>query len=189
MISGTIILTLLVTGNIILTNGFGALTLQRNKNHIWFVLYNCFTMMLVILACGSFYGVVYTYILDPYNLEPLGILIMVLFAAVSNFAVLEITKLVNKEMYYYYDATYSFVINMGTAIAIMFVQDYSVAFDRMMITTCFIALAYVVASLLFAFAYPRLHNTKVSRLFRPVPVTIMTMSIIALILYAVRISI
>jgi len=189
MVNGVLILTLLVTQNVVLTNGFGAITLQRNKNNIWFVLYNCFTMMLVILACTSLYGVFYVYLLDPYNLERLGILIMILFSAASNFGVLEITKLVNKEMYYYYDATYSFVINMGVSTAILFVTDFSLAFSQLMINACFIAIAYVIASLLFAFAYKRLHNTKISRIFRPVPVTIITMSIIAMIIYAISISI
>ena len=188
MVNGMMIFTLLVVGNVILTNGFGALTLQRNKNNIWFVLYNCFTMVLVILACTSFYGVLYTYILDPYNIENLGILIMVLLSAASNFAVLEITKLVNKEMYYHYDVTYSFVINMGVAVGVLFATDFSLAFGQIMINACFISIAYIIASLLFAFAYKRMHNTKISRIFRPVPVTIITMSIIAMILYAISIS-
>ena len=189
MVNGVLILTLLVTGNVVLTNGFGALTLQRNKNNIWFVLYNCFTMMLVLLACTSLYGVLYYYVLDPFNLEKLGILIMVLFGAITNFAVLEITKLVNKEMYYYYDATYSFVVNLGISVAIMLVTDFSLEFGQLMINACFVAIAYVIASLLFAFAYKRIHNPTISRIFRPVPVTIITMSIVAMIIYAISISI
>lgn len=189
MISGLLVLSVLVLNNVLLTNGFGTLSLQRNKNNLLFVLYNCFTMVLVILACTSLYGVVYTYVLDPYNLETLGVLIIVLFAAVSNFGVLEITKLVNKEMYYYYDVTYSFVINMGITIAMLFVMDFAVGFDVLIINACLIAAGYVIATLVFAFAYPKLHNNKISRLVRPVPITIIAMSIVALVIYAISISI
>jgi len=99
MINGLLCLSLLVTSNVMFTNGFGALGLQRNKSNLWFVLYNTFTMILVILACSSLYSLVYMYLLVPYNLDRLGILVIVMFAAISNFGVLEITKLVNKEMY------------------------------------------------------------------------------------------
>ncbi|MBQ8468576.1 MAG: hypothetical protein IJ542_02340 [Clostridia bacterium] len=189
MANGLLCLTLLVTSNVMLTNGFGALGLQRNKSNLWFVLYNTFTMILVILACSSLYALAYVYLLIPYNLERLGILIIVMFSAISNFGVLEITKLVNKEMYYYYDATYSFVVNMGLTIGIMFVIDYSGSFGESMVYACLVSAAYAVATLLFAFAYSRMHNQKISRIFRPVPITILTMSIMAMIIYAISISI
>lgn len=189
MINGLLVLSVLVLNNVLLTNGFGVLSLQRNKNNLLFVLYNCFTMVLVLLACTSLYGVVYTYLLDPYNLEILGILVIVLFAAISNFGVLEITKLVNKEMYYYYDVTYSFVINMGITIAMLFVMDFAVDFGVLIVNASLIATAYVIATMVFAFAYPKLHNNRIPRLFRPVPITIIAMSIVAMVIYAISISI
>ena len=188
MINGLLCLSLLVTSNVMFTNGFGALGLQRNKSNLWFVLYNTFTMILVILACRSLYSLVYMYLLVPYNLDRLGILVIVMFAAISNFGVLEITKLVNKEMYYYYDATYSFVVNMGLTIGIMFTIDYSLQFGPIKVYACLVAAGYAIATLVFSFAYLRLHNQKISKIFRPVPITILAMSVVAMIIYAITIA-
>ncbi len=189
MISGFMIFTLLILGNVMLVNGFGALALQRNKNNYWFVLLNCFCMMIIMLSCSSLYGVIYIFLLEPFNVEALGIIVIVLLAGIANFCVLEIIKLTNKEMYYYYDITYSYVINLALTIAMMLCVNFKQSFLNMIIEVCFIVLGYILVSMLFGLIYRRLHNQKVSRLLRPVPITITTMAVLSMIIYAISISI
>ena len=185
MVNTMMVVGLLVTSNVLLTNGFGVISLQRNKDNIWFVLWNSFSMVLTILACCSLYSIIYTYVLNPYNVERLGILVIILFAGVANFGTLELTKLINKEMYYYYDSTYSFIINLATTIGVLLTIDFNTSFARVLVATSFVVLGYVIASLIFAAMYSKLHNKKVSRIVRPVPITILTMSIVAMIIYAI----
>ena len=88
MINGLFIFILLVISNVLLTNGFGALDLQRNKNSVAFTLLNSVFMGVILVVCAVIYNVLYTYVLDPYNLEKLGILIIVLLSGLFNFVVL-----------------------------------------------------------------------------------------------------
>lgn len=185
MVNTMMVVGLLVTSNVLLTNGFGVLSLQRNKDNLWFVLWNSLSMVLIILACCSLYSIVYTYLLNPYNVERLGILVIILFAGMANFGILELTKLLNKEMYYYYDTSYSFIINLATTIGVLLTIDFNTSFARVIVTAAFVVLGYVIASLIFASMYSKLHNKRVSRIVRPVPITIVTMSIVAMIIYAI----
>lgn len=189
MINGLFVFSLLVLSNVLLTNGFGALGLQRNKSNMLFALLNSFCMGLIIIACSVLYNVIYTYILDPYNLERLGILVVILLAGIFNFIVLEIIKASNKEMYYYYDTTYSFVINLGLTIGIVFTIEPMLDILETLAYAGFSAVAYIVVTMMFAFVYKRLHNKRISRLVRPVPITILTMAVLAMIIYAIAISI
>ena len=189
MVNGFFIFAILVLGNVLITKGFGALDLQRNKNNIWFTLLNGFFVSVTIIVCAILYNIVYTYVLDPYNLEKVGILIIVLFAGIFNFVVLEIIKASNKEMYYYYDTTYSFIINLGITIGALLTIDPLLSVLETLIYSGFTALAYLSITMLFAFVYKRLHNKKISRLVRPVPITILTMAVLAMIIYAISISV
>lgn len=189
MINGLMVFSLLVLSNVMLTNGFGALALQRNKNNLWFVLLNSVTVMVVMLSCCSLYGVIYMFLLDPFNVTRLGIIVMVLLSGIANFCVLEIIKLTNKEMYYYYDMTYSFVINLGLTVGMMLCINFNQGFTEMLIESSLVVLGYVIVSLLFGLIYKRLHNQKVSRLLRPVPITISVMAVLSMIIYAISISI
>ena len=189
VIDAAFIIAILLTGNIMLTNGFSALELQRNKSNLWFALLNTFCNIMVIMAATSLYSIIYKYILDLYNVEKIGLLIIVLLAGAGNFGILQIIKSTNKEMYYYYDATYSFVINLALTIGVLLNINFSLSFGDTIIYTAFVCLAYVAISLLFAFIYPRLHNQKISKVVRPVPITILAMSVLMLILYAIKISI
>lgn len=189
MIDFAIVFALMVTGNMLLTNGFGALSLQRNKRNLWFVLLNTFCMAIVMIVCSMLYFVIYKFILDPYNLEPLGILIIILLAGLFNFIIMELIKVSNKEMYFYYDTTYSFVINLGTTIGALFCVNFVESFVSVVISMSFLALGYAIITLLFAFCYSRLHNSKLSKNIRPVPITIITMAVLAMIIYAIGISV
>ncbi len=189
MINGAIVLTLLLLSNIILTNGFGALSLQSNKKSFRFIILNSVCMFIVLMSCCSLYGILYTYILDLYNLEKLGLVIIVLFAGIANFGILELIKLLNKEMYYYYDITYSFVVNMAVTIGILFVVNFKQSFGMMISEAALISSGYIIVNVLFACVYARLHNQKISRNARPIPITIITMSIICMIIYAISVSI
>lgn len=189
VIDAAFIISILLVNNVMLTNGFSALELQRNKSHVGFAILNTVCNVLVILAASSLYSIIYKYILDLYNVEKVGLVIIVLLAGAGNFGILQIFKSVSKEMYYYYDATYSFVINLALTIGVLLIIDFTQNFGNAMIEALFICLAYMVVSILFALVYPRLHNQKISRIVRPVPITIMAMSVLMLILYAIRISI
>lgn len=189
MINGMLIFVFFVTGNVLLTNGFGALDLQRNKNNVLFSLINSLSLGVVIIACAILYNLLYTYLLDPYNLERLGILVIIALAGLFNFIVLEIIKAANKELYYYYDTTYSYVINLGLAIAVLLTLDPALSLIETLCYSGLTSAVYVVTTMLFAFVYKRLHNKKISRLVRPVPITILTMAVLAMIIYAISISI
>lgn len=189
MVNGLFVFVLFVAGNVLLTNGFGALDLQRNKNNIWFSLLNSVCMGLIMIVCSILYNLVYIHILDPFNLEKLGILIIVALSGLFNFIVLEIIKAANKEMYYYYDSTYSFVINLGVIIGILFTINPELTVLETLAYSGFTALCYVATTMLFTFVYGRLHNQKISRLVRPVPITILTMAVLAMIIYAVSTAI
>ena len=189
MINGLFIFILLVISNVLLTNGFGALDLQRNKNSVAFTLLNSVFVGVILVVCAVIYNVLYTYVLDPYNLEKLGILIIVLLSGLFNFVVLAIVKAASKEMYYYYDTTYSFVINLGITIGMLFTLNPALNIIETLAYSGFTAIAFILTTMLFAFVYKRLHNKKVSRLVRPVPITILTMAVLAMIIYAVSISI
>ena len=67
VIDAAIIIAILLTGNIMLTNGFSALELQRNKSNLWFALLNTFCNIMVIMAATSLYSIIYNYILYLYN--------------------------------------------------------------------------------------------------------------------------
>lgn len=189
MVNGLFVFAILVLSNVLLTRGFGALDLQRNKNNIWFTLLNSVLMGVVIIVCSILYKVVYTHLLDPYNLEKVGVLIVVLFAGIFNFIVLEIIKASSKEMYYYYDTTYSFIINLGVTIGVLFTIDPSLSILETLAYSGFTAIGYILTTMMFAFVYKRLHNKKISRLVRPVPITILTMAVLAMIIYAISVSV
>lgn len=189
MINWMIVFSLLVAGNVLLTNGFGALALQRNKNSIVFTFVNSICLACVIILSSVLYNLIYTYLLDPFQLEKLGIIVIILFAGLFNFATLEMIKIASKEMYYYYDTTYSFVINMGLTIGVMLSLNPIGDLLQVLINSAFASLGYILITLIFALVYSRLHNKKVSRIVRPVPITILTMSILAMIIYAITISI
>ena len=189
MVDAAFLVAILLTGNIMLTNGFSALELQRNKSHVGFAIVNTLCNVFVVLAATSLYSIVYKYVLDLYNIEKIGLIIIVLLAGAGNFGILQIIKSTSKEMYYYYDVTYSFVINLALCIGILLNVDFTQSFANTLIQSSFVCLAYLGVSLLFAFIYPRLHNQKISKVVRPVPITIVAMSVLMLILYAIRISI
>ncbi len=189
MINFVWIFTLFVAENVLLTNGFGALALQRNKNNFWFILVNSLCVGLSIIAGAVLYNLIYRYILDPYNLEKLSILVIILLSGLLNFLSLELIKLTSKEMYYYYDSTYSFVINLALVIAILFLVNPASGIIDTLCYSGFTAVVYILTSLLFASIYKRLHNKKVSVVVRPVPITILTMAILTMIIYVISIVI
>jgi Na+-translocating ferredoxin:NAD+ oxidoreductase RnfA subunit len=189
MINAAVVLTILVTSNVLLTNGFGALTLQRGKNNYWFVLLNCVFTFAILVASACIYSAIYNYLLDPYNLEDLGILIIVMLAGAFGFIQLELTKLLSKEMYYYYDATYSYIINLGTTVGMLLCIDVTNSVGLAVVNACLVGVAYALVSILFALIYSRLHCKKVSRMFRPVPITILTISVLAMIIYAISLAV
>jgi Na+-translocating ferredoxin:NAD+ oxidoreductase RnfA subunit len=183
------VFTILVASNVLLTNGFGALTLQRGKNNYWFVLLNCVFMFAILVASACIYSIVKQYVLEPYNLEDLGILIIVLLAGAFGFIQLELTKLLSKEMYYYYDATYSYIINLGTTVGMLLCVDLTNNIASVAINASLVGVGYVAVSILFALIYSRLHSKKVSRMFRPVPITILTISVLAMVIYAISLAV
>ena len=189
MVNGLLVFSLLVLHNVILTNGFGALGMQRNKTNFKFIFLNSLYVAIAIVASAVLYNLIYAYLLDPYNLESLGTLVIVMFSGLFNFLILAITKATSHEMYYHYDTTYSYVINLGLTIGILFCVDPTLGLAQTAINSAFIALGYIIVTVLFACVYHRLHNKKVSRLIRPVPITILTMAVLAMIIYAVGISI
>lgn len=189
MINFMVIYTLFVAENVLLTNGFGALALQRNKNNFLFILVNSLCFGISIIASAVLYNLVYQYILDPYNLEELGILVIILLSGLFNYLSLCLIKLTSKEMYYYYDTTYSFIINLAVLIGILFIFDPAITILETLCYSGFTALVYIITSLLFASFYKRLHNKKVSKVIRPVPITILTMAIIAMIIYTISTAI
>lgn len=189
MINFIVIYTLFVAGNVLLTNGFGALALQRNKNNFLFILVNSLCFAVSIIASAVLYNLIYRYILDPYNLESLGILIIILLSGLFNYLSLGLIKLTSKEMYYYYDSTYSFIINLAVLIAVLFTLSPTMTILETLLYSGFTALVYVITSLLFASFYKRLHNKKVSKVIRPVPITILTMAILAMIIYTITTAI
>lgn len=185
MINFVLIYTLFVAGNVLLTNGFGALALQRNKNNFLFILVNSLCFGISIIAGALLYNLIYTYILDPYNLEGLSVLIIILLSGILNYLFLGLIKLTSKEMYYYYDSTYSFIINLAVLIAVLFTFSPTLSILETLCYSGFTALVYIITSLLFASFYKRLHNKKVSKIIRPVPITILTMAILAMIIYVI----
>jgi len=187
--NSALVFSLLVTNNVLLTNGFGALGLQRNKDNLLFTLLNTVLMAVVTIVGAVLYNVIYTYLLDPYNLEKLGVLIIVVLAGALNFATMGLIKVTNKEMYYYYDTTYSFVINMGLTIGILFCISPALSLVDCLINAALIGLSYILTSMLFAFVYSRLHSRRISRMIRPVPITILTMAVLSMIIYAISVSI
>lgn len=189
MINAAFIFAIFVSGNVLLTNGFGAIALQRNKNSFLFILINSTLVGISIFASAILYNVVFTLLLKPYLVENLGILVIILLAGLFNFASLELIKLTNKEMYYYYDSTYSFVINLGITIAVLMSLNLTGSILETLCYSGFCAVCYILTSLLFATVYKRLHNKKVSKVVRPVPITILTMAVLAMIIYAVCVSI
>lgn len=185
MINFVWIFTLLIAENILLTNGFGTLALQRNKNNFLFVLFNSLLLGVAIIVGAVLYNVIYRYVLDPYNLEKLGILVIIVISGLLNYLVLTLIRIISKEMYYYYDITYSFVINLALTIAILLILNPALGIIETLCYSGFTAIAYVLTSLLFASFYKRLHNQKVSKLIRPVPITLLTMAILAMIIYMI----
>ena len=184
MINCALVLTLLVTSNVMLTNGFAALSLQRSKNNMWFTVVNCLFMAVTIISCAAIYRLVYG-LLDQYNMQYLGLLVIVVLCGAFGFVGMQLIKLCSKEMYYYYDTTYSFVVNLGTSIGILISLNYAQPFALTVFGACMAAVSYVVVSGIFSLNYNRLANKRISRHVRPVPITILSIAVLAMIIYAI----
>ncbi len=188
MINWALVFTLVVTSNVLLTNGFGAISLQRSKNNQRFTLLNCLFMTLSMVAIVCIYGLIYVKLLDPYNVENLGIIIIVALCGAFGFASLYFTKLISKELYYYYDSTYSFVINLATSVGVVLCVDFTDGYLEGISYSLFIVIGYIIVSLLFSLTYDRLASKKISRNVRPVPITILTIAVLAMVIYAITTS-
>lgn len=188
MINWALVLTLLVCSNVMLTNGFAALSLQRSKNNILFTVVNCLFMAVTIISCSVIYRLIYG-VLETFNMQNLGLLIIVALSGAFGFIGLQLIKLCSKEMYYYYDTTYSFVVNLGTSIGILISLNYTQPLLLTLFEGCMAAVAYIVVSGLFSLNYNRLANKRISRNVRPVPITIITIAILAMIIYAISICV
>jgi Na+-translocating ferredoxin:NAD+ oxidoreductase RnfA subunit len=189
MVNSLLILALLVTQNVLLTNGFGVLELQRGKINYYFVLLNSFCMLIMLLAGTACYSALYTYLLDPYNVEELGILVIVLLSGGFGFVELQLIKLINKEMYYYYDASYSYVTNLGVLVGVLYIINVADGVLQALFEATIVGISYIVVSPLFALVYSRVHSKKISRNFRPVPITIFTMAVLSMVIYAISICV
>ena len=95
-----ILLVCTVTSNVCVCNGFGVPLLLANKRSFAYTGLISLIFAIVLTLSGLSYYLLYNYVLKPFGVEFLRLIVLVLLTGIFNFVAYYILKAINKEKNY-----------------------------------------------------------------------------------------
>lgn len=188
-----VFLTMLIAGilssNIIVGSGYAVISLQSEKRSFSFVLTTLATTICSTIVGGLLFSVLNIYVLIPFNVEFMGILVIAIISTTCTFLSRYVVKLISVEQYYLYEKSYQFSIQTITLVGIMLLIDYSQTFLNVMFQLAMFCVGFLIVQLLFYPLYERLDNSKVLKPARNIPLVLYTLCIVAMIFSAIQMMI
>ena len=179
----------ILSSNVVTGAGYAVISLQSEKRNLLFMLISMAMTIVSTIIAGLLYSVLQLYVLQPLEVEFLGLFIMILFSFVISYASRAIVNFVSKEQFYLYEKSYQFAIQTIVMIAVMLLVDYSGSFLNVMFQISMFCSGFLIVSVLIYPLYERLDNNKAFKPARNIPLLLYTLSILAMIISAITMMI
>lgn len=182
----SVALVAIFSSNVVAISGIGAISLQSEKRNFLYMLVSSMCIIVSVIIAGLAYFTVNEYILVPLNAEELKLFVVMLFCVLLAFASRAILKVSTKEIFFIYEKSYGLPIQTAVCIGTIVLVDFAQDFLMVMFELAMFCVGFLLVQLLFYAMYARLDNSYTLKPARNVPVMLYTLSIVSIILYAIR---
>lgn len=173
-----------VKSNVIVFNGAGVLTYQKEKQYIKFRILNSIFLAVGIIVCLMISYALHNYVYKPYDLEYLSIVVSVLIVGIYNIIISKIFSKMSHFSHYLYQSSYSFAIDFVFILSMIFVIDMaSYTIIEFLIMAATIAVVMFLSNLIFGFYIEDANKSNIDRHYLNVPSRLFMMAIFSIILY------
>lgn len=172
----------ILSSNIVAMGGFGAISLQSEKRNFLFMLVSTLANIVSIISAGLIYYAIDRYVLTALDAGYLKLFIITLLSLVFAYGTRVIIKYSTKEMFFLYEKSYGFAMQVIVTIGTLIIMTYSVRFLLAMFYLAMYCVGYLMIEILFFALYERLDNDKVLKPARNIPLMLYTLAIVGIIL-------
>lgn len=176
-----VLITATFTSNVCTGTGFAVPSLVAYKRSFAYTAIMSGIFTVVLLLSGACYYAVYNYILLPYSVEFMSLLVLTLFVGVFNFSAYYVLKAVNKEAFYIYEKSFTFMFLFVSVLGVLISSILDQAFNTLMLNLALFAFGFVLVSFFIYGAYFKINGAYAPSYMRGVPLLLMTLSIMGLI--------
>lgn len=173
-----------VKSNVVVFNGSGVLTYQKEKQYIKFRVLNSLFLALGLIVCLLMSYVLYSYVYKPYELGYLNVIISVLIVGIYNIIVSKIFAKMSHFNHYLYQNSYSFAVDFVFILSMIFAVDFALyTIVEFVIMVVAIALVMFVSNLIFGFYIEDANKTNIDKHYLNVPSRLFMLAMFSIILY------
>ncbi|MCR5553291.1 MAG: hypothetical protein K6F08_00890 [bacterium] len=180
-----ILLVCTVTSNVCVCNGFGVPLLLANKRSFAYTGLISLIFAIVLTLSGLSYYLLYNYVLKPFGVEFLRLIVLVLLTGIFNFVAYYILKAINKEVFFIYEKSYTFMFMFVSILAIVLSFDLTLAIVDTVLTFLFYGLGFTIVNFIIYGAYFKLNGTLAPKYMRGLPLVLLLLSIIGLAVFVI----
>ena len=127
----------------------------------------------------------YNYVLKPFGVEFLRLIVLVLLTGIFNFVAYYILKAINKEVFFIYEKSYTFMFMFVSIIAIVLGFDLTMAITDTVLTFLFYGLGFTIVNFIIYGAYFKLNGVLAPKYMRGLPLVLLLLSIIGLAVFVI----
>lgn len=173
-------LSCLLVTNVCLNSGFAVPLLYSYKQSFKFTLLVSLMFALVLTATGAVYHVIYNYLLVRFEIEFLRMMILVLIAGVFSFIVYFLLKKINKEVFYVYEKSYTFMFMIVSVIAIVLNQDMIESTLIYTLSMLFYAIGFLVVNLIVYGVFYKVNGTYAPKSLKGLPLLLIILAVLSM---------
>lgn len=175
----------IITSNVITGAGFGAISLQSEKRNFLYMVVSMAAVISATIIAGLLFSVIQMYVLIPLKVTYLSVFAMAIICTLCAYVAKFIVKIASREMYFLYEKSYQFAIQIIVMMGILFLIDYTESYLNVMFQLAMFCVGFMVVQLVFYPLYEKLDNNKTLKPARNIPLMLYTLSIVAIIVSAI----
>lgn len=173
-----IFITSMFTSNVCVGTGFAVPSLLAYKRSFAYTAILSAVFAFNLILSGVVYFLIYNYVLLTTATEFLSLFIMVLFAGIFSFVAYFFIKAVNKQAFYVYEKSYTFLLMMVSVLGILISTTANQTFSNYFFTLLFSAIGFLFINFFIYGAYFKINGTYAPKYLKGLPLMLITLSVI-----------
>ena len=173
-------LVCLLSSNVCLNSGFAVPLLHSYKRSFKFSALVSLLFSLVLLISGVLYYLIYTFVLVRFEMEFLRLMIIVCLAGIFNFIAYFLLKKINKEAFYIYEKSYTFMFMMVSVMAIILGEGVNLNLADYAIKMFFYGVGFSVVNFIVYGAFYKLNGTYAPNYLKGIPLMLILLAVLCM---------
>lgn len=175
-----IFITATFTANVCTGTAFAVPSLIAYKRSFVYTAIMCIVFTAILFLSGITYYFIYNYLLLSFNVEFLSLLVLTLLVGVFSFFAYFIIKAVNKEAFYVYEKSFTFLFMFVSVVGVLMSTILDQAFNGLMLNFLFSSVGFMFVNFFIYGAYFKINGAYAPVYMRGLPLLLMTLSILGL---------